>query len=92
MFSRMFLVAACSLALPAWAQTPATAQVAAATADTASQPATGPDRMVCRYDRPTGSKIPVKTCKTAAMWEYESEQSRKMVQDAQQRTGQSYGR
>ncbi|WP_210853948.1 hypothetical protein [Ideonella alba] len=85
----MILVAACSMALPAWAQTPPTSHVAAATADSASQPSNDPDRMVCRYERPTGSKIPTKTCKTAGMWEYESQQSRKMVQDAQQRTGQT---
>jgi hypothetical protein len=70
----------------------AVSQTAAPTAAAASQPEGEPDRIVCKLEQPTGSKIPAKVCKTAATWEWERERSRKMVQDAQQWTGSTNGR
>jgi hypothetical protein len=50
------------------------------------------DRKICRQERPMGSLIPTRICKTAAQWESEREQSRKMIQDMQQRTGSTSNR
>jgi hypothetical protein len=68
----------------------AMSQPAAPAENVASQPEANPERVVCRLERPTGSQIPTKICKSAALWELEHEQSRKMMQDAQQRTGSTH--
>lgn len=71
-------------AAPAASAPAATAAAATAAADA--------DKPVCKTERPMGSLIPKRICKTAAQWEAEREQSRKMIQDMQQRTGSTYGR
>lgn len=50
------------------------------------------DRVVCRTERPMGSLIPKRICKTVAQWDAERESSRKMMQDLQQRTGATSSR
>ncbi len=68
----------------------------AAKADAKAQPAAtqaaDADRMVCKQERPVGSLIPTRVCKTAAQWENEREQSRQMMQNMQQRTGSTSSR
>ena len=71
------------------ASAPAATAAATAAAATAAADA---DKPVCKTERPMGSLIPKRICKTAAQWEAEREQSRKMIQDMQQRTGSTYGR
>jgi uncharacterized protein (DUF2342 family) len=71
-------------AAPAASTPAATAAAATAAADA--------DKPVCKTERPMGSLIPKRVCKTAAQWEAEREQSRKMIQDMQQRTGSTSGR
>jgi len=51
-----------------------------------SQP--DPNRTVCKLEKPIGSVIPARICKTAAQWQEERENSRKFIQD-RQRTGPS---
>lgn len=93
MISRLLAVLAmAALSGHALSQTPPPEAAASAAVAAAPAPASGPDRMVCKFDTPTGSRIPTKVCKTAAAWEWESEQSRKMIQDAQQRTGSTRSR
>lgn len=63
-----------------------------ATAATAETSAADPDRVICRVERPTGSKIGTKICKRASVWEEEREASRRLMENAQQRTGTAYGK
>jgi len=42
-----------------------------------------PDRMICRRERPTGSRISEKICMTARQWFDMSEQSRDALDKAQ---------
>lgn len=70
----------------------AAAQAASAPAETTAAAPADADRKICRTERAVGSLIPSRVCKTAAQWEAEREQSRKMLQDMQQRTGSTYGR
>ena len=64
----------------------------AASESPAATAAADADMPVCKTERPMGSLIPKRVCKTAAQWEAEREQSRKMIQDMQQRTGSTSGR
>jgi hypothetical protein len=71
------------------------AQAASAPAAAATTAAAAPaeaDKMICKSERPMGSLIPKRICKTAAQWDAEREQSRKMLQDMQQRTGSTGAR
>jgi len=83
-------------AAAALAQGSATAEAnkAPAAAQSASAPAATSDaeKTICRNEKPMGSLIPKRVCKTAAQWDAEREQARKMMQDMQQRTGSTSGR
>lgn len=75
------------------------AQAAPSPAAGASQVAEGSaaddkdkDRMICKNERPMGSLIPTRVCKTAAQRAAERDDARKAVQDLQQRTGSTSGR
>lgn len=57
-------------------------------AQATSSPQSDPDRTVCKLEKPIGSNIPTRTCKTAAQWQQERDNSRKFMQDMQ-RTGPS---
>ncbi len=81
--------AAAASAAPAAAAAPATP---AANAKGQQAAEADPDRKVCKQERPVGSLIPTRICKTAAQWELEREISRKTMQDLQQRTGSTSGR
>lgn len=85
-----------ALAAPAMANTDKTdesAKPAAATAAAAAPAAPAEaDRKICKNEKPVGSQIPKRICKTAAEWEADREAARKMMQDMQQRTGTTYGR
>lgn len=50
------------------------------------------DRMICKNERPVGSLIPTRVCRTAAQRAAERDDARKLMQDTQQRTGSSPGR
>jgi hypothetical protein len=76
----------------AMANEPASAQPEQAKAPPAADPASDANRKICRQEKPMGSLIPTRVCKTAAQWEEAREQSRKMMQDMQQRTGSTYTR
>jgi hypothetical protein len=78
--------------LAAFAATVFADDTAGAQSATQAKPEADPNRKVCKQERPMGSLIPTRTCKTAAQWENERENSRKMVQDMQQRTGSTSSR
>ncbi len=61
-------------------------------AQMASNAESDPNRKICKRERPMGSLIPKNICKTAAQWDKEREDSRKMMQDMQQRTGSTSSR
>lgn len=42
-----------------------------------------PDRMICRRERPTGSRISEKVCMTASQWYKTSEVARRTLDEAQ---------
>lgn len=42
-----------------------------------------PDRMICRRERPTGSRISEKVCMTASQWYNASEAARRTLDEAQ---------
>lgn len=69
----------------------ASAPAAQAKAQAAGANESDPERQVCKTERAVGSLIPSRVCKTAAQWKQESEASRKLVQDLQQRTGSTSG-
>ena len=97
MSTRIFVATIALLAVAGWAQanggTAAAAAPAAASAPVATPTAAADaDKQVCKTEKPMGSLIPKRICKTALQWEAEREQARKLMQDAQQRTGTSYGR
>jgi hypothetical protein len=50
-----------------------------------------PNRKICKLEKPIGSNISTRTCKTAAEWQYEHDRSQKFMQDMQQRTGARHG-
>jgi hypothetical protein len=41
-----------------------------------------PDRMVCRRDKETGSRLASRTCKTAREWEEERERNQEAMRNA----------
>jgi hypothetical protein len=61
------------------------------TANSAESTQPDPNRTVCKLEKPIGSVIPTRICKTAAQWQAERENSRKFMQDLQQRTGATHG-
>jgi hypothetical protein len=79
-------------AAPADSAKAAQAASAPAAATTAAAAPAEADKMICKSERPMGSLIPKRICKTAAQWDAEREQSRKMLQDMQQRTGSTGAR
>jgi hypothetical protein len=69
---------------------PAQPSMQTADADKANQP--DQQRMVCKFEQPTGSLIKTRICKTAFEWQDEREHSRKMMEDLQARTaGPTHG-
>jgi hypothetical protein len=95
MLSMQFKILSIALLLSACA-TWSMAEGAAAPADAAKPTAAAADsegsKMICKREKPMGSLIPTRICKTAAQWQADREQSRKMMQDMQQRTGSTSGR
>jgi hypothetical protein len=53
------------------------------TALTAADVHKDPDRMICRRERPTGSRISEKVCMTARQWYKASEAARRRLDEAQ---------
>ena len=46
-----------------------------------------PDRMVCKRQKPTGSRISEKVCMTARQWQAASDESQRALDKAQRTTG-----
>lgn len=42
-------------------------------------------RVICKNQTPTGTRFPVRTCRTAAQWETMAEENRRNYSDAQNR-------
>jgi hypothetical protein len=81
---------------PAVRATPAEQAKSQLAAD--SKPDSKPDlqpasnRKTCRHERPVDSLISTRAFKTVAQWDKDSEDSRKLVEVVQQRTGSTGGR
>lgn len=86
------LITALLLATMAGAAAANTPAAAAEPVKAASAADAEANRKICRQEKPVGSQIPKRICKTAAEWEEDREQARKMMQDLQQRTGSTSGR
>ena len=66
---------------------PAAALAGAATPSDAKNPtAKDPDKIVCRNDETTGSRIPTRVCHSQRDWDAMSSDSREKIQDIQDRS------
>jgi len=81
---------ALAMALSVTAETPATTELPSPPPAAARKPATtvgqtraDPERIICRKDKRSNSRLPTKVCKTAAEWDVDTETAREAVREIQ---------
>lgn len=72
---------AAAFTAPAVADEPAATTGSPTAAQPANQP--DPDRKICKLEKPIGSNIPARTCKTAAEWQADRERARELMTNLQ---------